>query len=133
MQDYIGDDLTGKFLSEIPMHQAHLGLLWRNPVIDISVAGNYIGEIWADAENTQIIDSYYIFDAKLSKKIKDKLFIGFTVQNILDDPFIDKKGRLSPGRFMTFELTYYFSATGNEVKMKKQPKNRLKKKKDDDE
>jgi len=35
-------------------------------------------------------------------------FVALDVQNIFDKVYIDKKQRLSPGRFILFELAYKF-------------------------
>jgi iron complex outermembrane recepter protein len=108
LSDYSGDDLTGKQLVEIPWHQAFAGLFWKNKYVNTTLVTNYIGEEYADDQNILIIDDYQTFDIRLSKMIGKNFFFALDVQNIFDKVFIDKKQRLSPGRFILLEVAYKF-------------------------
>ena len=108
LENYSGDDLTGKQLVEVPWHQAFLGLFWKNKIVNATVIANYVGEEYADDQNILIIDDHLTLDVRLSRKIHENLFFALDIQNIFDKVYIDKKQRLSPGRFILVELAYQF-------------------------
>lgn len=108
VEDYTGDDITGKQLVEIPWHQAFAGLFWKNKIVNATLVANYIGEEYADDQNILIIDDYLTVDVRLSRMINKNLFFALDIQNIFDKVYIDKKQRLSPGRFILVELAYQF-------------------------
>lgn len=108
LTNYTGDDLTGKQLVEIPWHQAFAGLFWKNKYLNTTIVTNYIGEEYADDQNILIIDDYQTFDIRLSRMIGKNIFFALDVQNIFDKIYIDKKLRLSPGRFILLEIAYKF-------------------------
>ncbi len=106
--DYSGDDLTGKHLVEIPWHQAFAGLFWKNKFMNATLVANYVGEEFAEEQNVLIIDDYLTADIRLSRTIMNNFFFALDIQNIFDKVYIDKKQRLSPGRFILVELAYKF-------------------------
>ncbi len=108
LEDYYGDDITGKKISEVPWHQAFAGLFWRNKYINTTLIGNYVGEMYLDEANNQIVDDYFTCDLRLSRMINKKIFFALDVQNIFDHVYVDKKQRLSPGRFILVEVAYKF-------------------------
>ena len=108
LTDYTSDDLTGKQLVEIPWHQAFTGLFWENKYINTTLIANYIGEEYADDQNILVIDDYLTLDLRLSRLINKNLFIALDIQNIFDKVYIDKKQRLSRGRFILAEIAYKF-------------------------
>lgn len=108
LEDYEGTDLTGKQLIEIPWHQAFAGLFWRNKYVNTTLVANYIGEEYAEEQNVIIIDDYLTLDVRFSKTIKNNFFFALDIQNIFDKIYVDKKQRLSPGRFILVELAYKF-------------------------
>jgi len=108
LSGYSGDDLTGKLLVEIPWHQAFAGIFWKNRFVNTTITANYIGEEYSDEQNILIIDDYVTIDLGLSKSILKNYFLSLDVQNLFDKVYIDKKDRLSPGRFIVFELAYKF-------------------------
>jgi len=55
--------------------------------------------MWQDELNTIESESYTTIDLRLQKKIKHINLI-LDIQNILDNRFVDKKGGLSPGRYI---------------------------------
>lgn len=101
-------DLNGKFLIEVPEHMAYVGIDWHNKFFTTKLSYNYIGSQWYDDENTILIDAYQTIDLKLSKVFARNYFIGLTVQNILDNKYIDRKGYQAPGRFIISEIKYKF-------------------------
>jgi outer membrane receptor protein involved in Fe transport len=100
------DDLTGKFLAEVPMNTAFVGINWRNNIMDVYLTCNYMGEMWADELNTEKIDDYFMFDINLSKTFLKHYRVSLMVQDVFDKQPIDKKMMLSPGRFFLAKLQY---------------------------
>jgi len=103
-----GEDLTGKQLVEIPWHQAFAGLFWKNKYINTTLITNYVGEEYADDQNILKIDDYLTLDIRFSKEINKHFLFALDIQNVFDKVYIDKKQRLSPGRFILAEIAYKF-------------------------
>lgn len=101
-------DLTGKSLIEVPIHMANSSISWQNKVVNVMFNWHFLGKQWYDDENTQYIDPHSIFDLKLTKKLPMGIGFAFTIQNILNDMTIDRKGKLPPGRFMMLDVVYEF-------------------------
>lgn len=108
LSHFSGDDLTGKQLMEIPWHQAFAGLFWKNRLVNATLTANYIGEEYSDEQNILIIDDYTTVDLTLSRTFFKNYIVSIDVQNLFDKVYIDKKDRLSPGRFVIFEVAYRF-------------------------
>lgn len=108
LMDYYGDDITDKKISEVPWHQAFAGLFWRNKYINATFIANYVGEMYLNEANNQIVDDYLVCDIRLSRMINKSFFVALDIQNIFDNVYIDKKQRLSPGRFILAELAFKF-------------------------
>jgi len=100
-------DLSGNYLAEVPKHTAYAGLTWQNKYVNLQVSGNYVSEIWADEDNTETIDPFLLFDAKIWKELGKHCSVSLTVQDIFDSQPIDKKLRLSPGRFFIGKISYH--------------------------
>lgn len=100
-------DIEGKFLIDVPKNQASLSVFWKNKIIHASLIYSCMGSQWYNDENTQKIDAYHLFDLELSKKLFDNFEIQLLVQDLLDEQFIDRKGRLSPGRFILAKARYH--------------------------
>jgi len=101
-------DITGKYLIEVPRNMAYAGIRWENKYFTSTVSYNYIGSQWYDDENTILIDAYNLIDLQFSKAFGKHFFASLSIQNILDNEYIDRKGYLSPGRFITGEIKYRF-------------------------
>jgi len=84
----------------VPMHTAFLSIGWQNKYVNTTLTSNYVGEIWGDEYNTEIIEAYWMFDVNLWKQITPHWRVSLIVQDIFDRQPIDKKMRLSPGRFL---------------------------------
>lgn len=93
-------DLTGLFMAEVPKHLASLDIRAQYRIFTLSTEYRYTGETFADDENVDIIDDYHVVNMSLAARIKNYT-IGISVNDLLDTQFIDKKGYLSPGRFIS--------------------------------
>jgi len=101
-------DLTGKFLNEVPMHQFFTSITFQHKWVNTSISYQYIGEQWFDDENTLLLEPYSLVDLKLYRTFWRKLKLTLIVQNLFDEVYIDRKGLLSPGRFITGEVSFIF-------------------------
>jgi iron complex outermembrane receptor protein len=101
-------DLTGKYLSEVPQHMAYAGIRWDNKIVNTTLSYNYIGSQWYDDENTTLLDAYDLIDVQFSRMFGKHFYASLSIQNILNKAFIDRKGYLSPGRFITGEIKFKF-------------------------
>jgi len=101
-------DITGNYLIEVPKHILLLGAGWKNSYFNSTITYNYISSQWYDDENTVKISAYNTIDFQISKEFAKKFKALLTIQNILDDDYIDRKGYLSPGRFITAEIKFKF-------------------------
>jgi len=101
-------DLTGKFLIEVPKHMAYAGIGWENKYFNTTISYNFISSQWYDDENTILLEAYDIIDMQISREFGKHFYASLTIQNILDNEYIDRKGYLSPGRYITGEIRYRF-------------------------
>jgi iron complex outermembrane receptor protein len=93
-------DLSGLYLSEVSPHLIYAGASWKNKLFHLNLNCNYTDEQFWDVENTVVVEDYFVANMKLSKTFKKRYHFYIDVQNILDNQFVDRKGRLSPGRFI---------------------------------
>lgn len=101
-------DLTGKYLNEVPMHQFYTSITLQHRWVNTSLSYQYTGEQWFDEENTLLLEPYSLVDLKLYRTFRGKFKITLMIQNILNEIYIDRKGLLSPGRFITGEISFIF-------------------------
>jgi outer membrane receptor for monomeric catechols len=52
------------------------------------------------------VDAYFLLNAMISKSFSTHYYIALEAQNLLDNQYVDRKGELSPGRFMTAVFMY---------------------------
>nr|NQU91978.1 TonB-dependent receptor [Bacteroidota bacterium] len=100
------ENLEGLSLAEVPEHTFFAAINWQNRFVNIQLNSNHVSEMWGDEYNTYKIDPYWMFDAKIWKDIYDHWRVSLTVQDIFDRQPIDKKLRLSPGRFYMGKVGY---------------------------
>ncbi len=103
-----GMNLKGKFIAEIPPHQVFAGVFLKNKWVNVSAIFNYISQQWADEQNTTVIDPYSNIDLRFSRQFMKHIVCALDIQNIFDHTYIDKKGGLSPGRFIELDLGIKF-------------------------
>lgn len=101
-------DLAGKEMAEVSPNLFYAGMTWKNRFFEMNLNGNYVDSQWYDPENTILIDDYFILNAKVSKAFYKHYYLAIEAQNLLDNQFVDRKGQVSPGRFMTAIFMYNF-------------------------
>lgn len=104
--DTTSNNLSGKDLMEVSPHTFYAGINFTNKYVNTNLSYNFIDEQWGDDENTILVDRYSLFNVRLYKTLFKKMTVSLDIQNILDKEFIDRKGRLSPGRFTLFGVSY---------------------------
>ncbi|MBE9467324.1 MAG: TonB-dependent receptor [Bacteroidetes bacterium] len=103
-----GMDLTDKYMIEVSPNLFYASLRWKNKIVNINANCNYVDEQWYDDQNTILIEDYLVANIKFSKILKKQYKIYLDIQNIFDNEFVDRKGLLSPGRFIIGGLQYKF-------------------------
>jgi len=101
-------NLSGMSLAEVPMNQVSAEMILQNKFLNVGLVWVYIGEQWGDEINSYKINPWNTFNLRLWKEYKSIKFV-LDIQDLLDNPYIDKKGLLSTGRFFQFSVTYRFN------------------------
>jgi iron complex outermembrane receptor protein len=101
------EDITSKYLTYVPVHQASSGIIWRNQLVNAGLNGRFIGKHFADDLNTVIIDSYTSLDIRLWRSF-GRLGIKFDIENMIGKIILVDDGYINSGRFYRIELTYNF-------------------------
>jgi outer membrane receptor protein involved in Fe transport len=105
---YIGKDLTGLSLIEVPENILFARLHWKNRFVNVALGAKHNDKEWVDDENTQRTDPYFLLDLKLYRTFLKRITTSLTIQNILNNRFTDSKGLLSPGRYIIAEVKVNF-------------------------
>jgi len=98
--------LEGKLLAEVPMHTAFASLDWQNKIVNTTLTTNFVGKMWADEYNTEKIEACWMFDVNIRKQISTHWRVSLIVHDIFDRQPIDKKMRLSPGRYFMVKVEF---------------------------
>lgn len=102
---YIGKDLTGMSLIEVPDHILFGRVQWRNRFVTTVLGARYYSAEWVDDENTVRTDPYYVLDLKLYRTFLQCATVSLTIQNLLNNRFTDSKGMLNPGIFCLLDCS----------------------------
>lgn len=102
----INANLNGKEMAEVSPNLFYAGMLWKNRFFEFQLNGNYVDQQWFDPENTIQVDAYFLLNAKISKSFSKHYYFALEAQNLLDNQYVDRKGELSPGRFLTAVFMY---------------------------
>ena len=99
--------VEGKRLMMDPVNSAFLGASWENPLLNISGGAHYKDGQFSDDANTVSVNPHITLSAKVWKTF------GFTtaslsVDNILDNDYLESESNLAPGRVITAELSLKF-------------------------
>jgi iron complex outermembrane receptor protein len=111
-------DLQGKFLMEVPMHQAFAGLYYSSRILQASLVFNFKDAQWSDDENTLQTPAYSTFDIRVGKTFFEHFNASVIIQDLFNTRYYDSKGNISPGRFIMLNLSYRFAMNNNDQKSK---------------
>lgn len=109
-------DLTGKYLTNIPMHRAVAGANAQYRGYRLSIIARYSGSRWIRDDNgydnvylmSDKYAPYLLVDVKIMRSF-GYLSVSFDVENLLNTVYINSRGYLSPGRMVFLKLTSNFS------------------------
>jgi iron complex outermembrane receptor protein len=111
----VDSNLTGKYLTNIPIHKAGAGITWRNKIINTSIMWKYIGKAWINDWNVDdeylLINQYpdySIVNIRLERRIIKHLNASLSVENLFNKIYIDSNLNECPGRFIIGSVKYSF-------------------------
>lgn len=98
-------DLSGLYMAEVPENLFSIDLRLKYKVFTLTTEYRFTDEIFADDENSQIIDASHVVNINLNLHYP-KYNIALTINDVFDSQFIDRKGLLSSGRFIALKVKY---------------------------
>ncbi|MCF8296726.1 MAG: TonB-dependent receptor [Saprospiraceae bacterium] len=112
----VDEDLSNKYLTNIPVHKFVAGLFWKNKILNVGLSGKYIGSRWVNDLNevdeeyllTDKFPSYTIFNIKLQHELFKGFSMSVSINNIFDKIYVNNKLQRCPGRTITGQLTFRF-------------------------
>lgn len=113
-EDKNKDALKGNYLPHEPRHKVHAGVTYENPRwANVSLIGNYYGDIYYDGENTLHDSGYFSVDVSVSRTFMDDIKAYVNVENIFDEeyPILRKSSgsdQIAPGTIVTAGLQWRF-------------------------
>lgn len=103
----------GKRMTQTPQTMFNAGLQGSQGLWSYSMAGHYVGKVYANDVNADIVnniygsyDPYFVVDAKLSYKVKDGVTASLSADNLLDRDYY-QSGR-AQGRAFFGEIAFRF-------------------------
>jgi len=109
------NDLTGKYLTDVPEHKASAGITWKNRYVNTKVLWKYVGSRWINDLNEPDVylgyakfPAYNTFSFRLWHTVFHHLTVALNVDNLFDVRYISEKILLSPGRIITGEISVNF-------------------------
>ncbi|NLH57574.1 MAG: TonB-dependent receptor, partial [Rikenellaceae bacterium] len=104
-------DLTGKFLTDVPMHSFNAGGFVRTRFVNGSVTAKYVGKMYINDQNeyddwvlSNQLPAAFTVDLKLSKEFLKHFDVSLNIQNIFDKKIHESNLSVGPGRFIMVEL-----------------------------
>ncbi len=111
----VDKDLSGKFLTDVPMHKVSAGVAWKNRIVSINILWKYVGSRWINDMNEpdpvlliSKYPSYNTFGFKAWHQFFGHLTAALNVENIFDARYVDDRLQRSPGRIIRAEITVQF-------------------------
>ncbi|MDP2156060.1 MAG: TonB-dependent receptor, partial [Sulfuricella sp.] len=103
----------GKSMTNTPQKMANIGLRGVKGPWSGSLAGHYVGKVYSNDENKDIVsgvygsyDAYFIADAKIAYKVKDNVALSLSVSNLGDRRYYQNS--LAQGRAYYSEIAFKF-------------------------
>lgn len=101
------DDETDKQLIYVPTHKANILLdyVWKKWNFNYNL--QYIGEVFITSSNTETLDAYWLSDITFSRSLlKDRMNIGFSVNNLFDTKYQSVAFRPMPNRNYLLQINF---------------------------
>lgn len=103
----------GKRMTNTPQQMANLGVQGNMGPWSGTLAGHYVGKVYANDENKDVVsgvygsyDAYFITDAKIAYRLKDKATVSLAVNNLGDRRYYQSS--LAQGRAYYAEVALKF-------------------------
>lgn len=106
---YQANDITGKFIMEVPPHLLNTFVTYENKFGFVTLQYSFVDRRWANDENTVYSPAYILVNLKAGSLWYKNFQLSLTVHDLLDQPYLDYNSNLSPGRVVMVGLTYLFS------------------------
>ncbi|MEI8201702.1 MAG: TonB-dependent receptor [Bacteroidota bacterium] len=99
-------DLKGKQLTDIPTHQVYAAVQLSSKIVHFTLNASYKSFTWADDANTLKNEGYWQVNTSLYREVFQHFMIRFNMIDVMDTPYTNNKGQISPGRYMTLSVSY---------------------------
>jgi len=103
----------GKYMTNTPQKMANIGLQGVKGQWSGSLAGHYVGKVYANDVNADVVsgvygsyDAYFVADAKIAYKMKDNVALSLSVSNLGDRRYYQSS--LAQGRAYYGEIALKF-------------------------
>lgn len=103
----------GKYMTNTPQKMANLGVQGVQGPWSGMLAGHYVGKVYANEENKDTFsgvygsyDAYFVADAKIAYKLKEKVTLSLAVNNLADKKYY--QSTLAQGRTYFGEVALKF-------------------------
>lgn len=111
--------LTGKYLTDLPIHKLSGGIRWQQKYFNTSVLAKFHGKTWINEWNTRDteyffsdrFDEYMIINIRFDKTFRKHFTASLQIDNIFDVKYIDDNLNESPGRLIFLRMGYRLSKT----------------------
>lgn len=104
-------DLSGNYLTDVPLHSFSIGAFFQHRIVNIGLTGRYIGQKYVNDQNiydevvlSDVYPSVFTVDLRLSREFIKRINVSLNIQNIFDKQIYDSKGAVGPGRFITASI-----------------------------
>lgn len=104
-------NLTGKYLTDVPMHSFNAGAFLRSKIVNMGVTARYTGKMFINDQNvyddwvlSNQLPAAFTLDLRISREFFNHINLSLNVQNILDKKIYDSTMSVGPGRFITLEV-----------------------------
>ena len=111
----VDKDLSGKFLTYVPMYKAAFTTTWKNKIVNCNILWKFIGNRWINDMNEpdpvlgiSEFPSYNTFGIRLWHTFFKHLTVALNFDNIFDVRFVDNRLQSSPGRMIMAEISAQF-------------------------
>jgi iron complex outermembrane receptor protein len=111
----VDSNLTGKFLTDVPMHKATAGVTWKNRFVNLNVLWKFVGSRWINDQNTTDpvllmakYPAYNTFNLRAWHTFFKHMVVALNIDNLFDVVYIDDRLQQSPGRMINAEITINF-------------------------
>ena len=111
----VDEDVTGKFLTDVPMHKASAGVTCKNPIVSCNLIWKLVGSRWINDMNVpdpyllvSKYPAYNTFGFRAWHLFFNHMKLAFNVDNIFNVTYVDDKLLRSPGRIISGEVSVQF-------------------------